>query len=352
MKIIFLLLLLISSHHGALSQIVDKNTLENEATWIRKQMQEHHIPYVGIGIIRKGKLQQIKAYGEHITGQPAPYNTIINVASLTKPVVAMLTLKLVSNGSWNLDEPLFKYWVDPDVKNDPRSKQLTSRHVLTHQTGFINWRWNHPSQKLTFDHDPGTKFGYSGEGFMYLKKALESKFGKKLENLVDSLVFKPLQMKDSYMVFDKRIDQSRVAAWHDTLGKPVYNNIMAAVAKSTVANAADDLVTTVEDYGKFMVAVMNGFGLSKELYADMIKPHSLMRPDHYMGLGWGITLNLFGKEPVINHEGSDVGIRSLVFWLPDSKEGLIIFTNADNGYKIFKEMVEVRWRGSILAGAK
>jgi CubicO group peptidase (beta-lactamase class C family) len=347
MKRIFLLLSLISFSYGAKSQVVDNNNLENEETWIKKQMQEHHIPYVGVGIIRKGKLQQIKAYGEHIPGQPAHFNTIINVASLTKPVVAMLTLKLVNNGDWNLNDPLSKYWVDPDVRNDPRSKTLTTRHVLTHQTGFVNWRGDHPSRKLTFDRDPGTQFGYSGEGFQYLKKALESKFGEKLEKLVDSLVFKPLQMKDSYLVFDKKIDQSRVAAWHDTLGKPAYDNKMFSVA-----NAADDLVTTVEDYGKFMVAVMNGFGLSKALYADMIQPHALMRPEKYMGLGWAVNLNFHGKESLINHEGADAGIRSLAFWLPDSKEGLIIFTNADNGYKVFKEMVEVRWRGSILAEAK
>jgi CubicO group peptidase (beta-lactamase class C family) len=259
----------------------------------------------------------------------------------------MLTLKLVNNGDWNLDDPLHKYWTDPDVRNDPRSKTLTTRHVLTHQTGFVNWRRDHPSGKLTFDRDPGTRFGYSGEGFQYLKKALEGKFGKKLEKLVDSLLFTPLQMKDSYLVSDKRIDQSKVAAWHDTLGRPAYDNKMLPVA-----NAADDLVTTVEDYGRFMVAVMNGFGLSKELYADMIRPHALMRPEKYMGLGWAVNLGFLGKEPLINHEGADAGIRSLAFWLPDSKAGLIIFTNADNGYKLFREMVEVRWRGSIVAEAE
>jgi len=347
MKKVLVLLSLINCHFAAKSQVPDSIQLENEETWIKRQMQEHHIPYVGVGIVRKGKLQQIKAYGEHVPGQTAPFNTLINVASLTKPVVAMLTLRLVNSGDWNLDEPLYKYWVDPDVKNDLRSKILTTRHVLTHQTGFVNWRWNHPSKKLTFDRDPGTQFGYSGEGFQYLKKALESKFGKKLDKLVDSLVFKPLHMKDSYLIFDKRIDQSRVASWHDTSGKAAYDNKMFAVA-----NAADDLVTTVEDYGKFLAAVMNGFGLSRELYADMIKPHTLMRPDRYMGLGWAVNLNFVVKEPVINHEGADVGIRSLAFWLPDSKEGLIIFTNSDNGYKIFKEMVETRWLGMILAGAK
>ncbi len=347
MRSILLLLLLIPMHYAAKSQAADPKTLENEETWIRKQMQEYHIPYVGVGIIRKGVLQQVRAYGEHRPGQPAPVHTLINVASLTKPVVAMLTLKLVNNGDWKLDEPLSKYWVDPDVKNDPRSKTLTTRHVLTHQTGFVNWRRDHPSGKLTFDRDPGTRFGYSGEGFQYLKNALERRFGKKLQQLVDSLVFAPLQMKDSYLVSDKRIDPSRVAAWHDTLGKAVYDNKMFAVA-----NAADDLVTTVEDYGKFVAAVANGFGLSAALRADLIKPHALIKPQLYMGLGWAVKPDFLGKEPLINHEGADIGIHAWASWLPDSKEGLIIFTNADNGYQLFREMVEVRWPASIAAGTK
>src|SRR5687768_409468 len=80
-------------------------------------------------------------------GNPAPFNTIFNVASLTKPVTAMLTLKLVSMGNWHLDEPLAKYWTDPDVVNDAWSKKLTTRHILSHQTGFVNWRWLHNTRK-------------------------------------------------------------------------------------------------------------------------------------------------------------------------------------------------------------
>jgi CubicO group peptidase (beta-lactamase class C family) len=344
MKSLSVLLTLLVSGYTAQAQSVGSRSHENEETWIKKQMQVHHVPYVGVGIIRNGTLQQVKAYGELAPGKTAPHNTLINVASLTKPVFAMLVLKLVSTGDWNLDAPLYKYWVDPDVKEDPRSKKLTARHVLTHQTGFVNWRRDHPSKKLTFDREPGTQFSYSGEGFEYLKRALEKKFGKKLPQLVDSLIFTPLQMKDSYLVFDKRIDPSRVAAWHDTLGRPAYENEMRSVA-----SAADDLVTTVADYGKFVVAVMNGFGLPKTLFEEMIKPHVLIRQDNHMGLGWAVKLNFRGKEPVINHEGADRGIHSLAFWLPQSKEGLIIFTNGDNGYKLFQEMVETRWRDGTLA---
>src|SRR6056297_3410040 len=155
---------------------------------LEKLMLEKNVPALGVGIIEDGVLHQIKVYGELKKNTPAPYNAVFNVASLSKPISTLLTLRLVSNGDWDLDEPLYHYWIDPDVKDDPLHKKLTTRHVLTHQTGFDNWRWNNKSKKLTFNCEPGTKCKYSGEGFKYLMNALEHKFDKPFEALVDSLV--------------------------------------------------------------------------------------------------------------------------------------------------------------------
>src|SRR5215212_160699 len=169
---------------------------------IEKLMKENNIPALGIGIIRDGKLKRIEVFGELRKNEPAPFNAIFNVASLTKPIVAMLALKLASAGKWNLDEPLDSYWIDPDIKDDPRHKKLTTRLVLSHQTGFPNWRLLTKSKKLEFGFEPGTKYQYSGEGFEYLRKALERKFKRPLEELASDLVFKPLQMRDTRFVWD------------------------------------------------------------------------------------------------------------------------------------------------------
>ena len=115
---------------------------------------------------------------------------------MTKPIVAMVTLKLVENEQWNLDEPLANYWIDPDVAEDPRHTKLTTRHVLSHQTGFPNWRNDRTPKKLAFEFDPGTKYQYSGEGFEYLKKALEKKFNKSIVKIADSVLFKPFGLED------------------------------------------------------------------------------------------------------------------------------------------------------------
>jgi len=83
-------------------------------------LAENNIPAVGTGIIEDGEIVYARVFGELQKGVPAPDNTIFNVASMTKPVVAMLTLKLIEAGQWDLDEPLFHYWIDPDVIDDLR----------------------------------------------------------------------------------------------------------------------------------------------------------------------------------------------------------------------------------------
>lgn len=187
-------------------------------------LEENRIPALGIGVIAGGKLTQVKVYGELRKGEAAPFNTIFNVASLTKPVTAMIALRLASAGKLNLDEPLDKYWIDPDIKTDVRHKKLTARLILSHQTGFPNWRWLTKSKKLEFEFEPGTKYQYSGEGYEYLRCALEKKFNKPLERLADELIFQPLEMRDTQFVWNANVDESRFAIGFNAQGEPYQIN--------------------------------------------------------------------------------------------------------------------------------
>src|SRR6187397_726016 len=130
-----LLIVLLALLHGTYGQTKSPPRVDfGFETKIPAWLKETNVPAVGIGVIENGKLKYAKVFGELKKGEPvskaAPANTIFQVASLTKPIVEMLTLKLVSTGEWKLDEPLASYWVDPDVQNDPRHKKLTTRHVL------------------------------------------------------------------------------------------------------------------------------------------------------------------------------------------------------------------------------
>ncbi|HYH10161.1 MAG TPA: serine hydrolase domain-containing protein [Thermoanaerobaculia bacterium] len=292
------------------------------------------VPALGVGLIRDGKLREVRVEGELVQGQPAPYDTIFNVASLTKPLVAIVTLHLVAEGKWDLDEPLAKYWVDPDVAGDPRHRLLTTRHVLAHQTGFKNWRWLDDLEKLVFHFEPGTQHQYSGEGFEYLRRALEKKFGVSLAELSQKYVFDPLGMRDTQHAWDARTDESRFAQWHDAKGAHAYPD-----HKTTRVNAADDLLTTVEDYGRFAVWVMNGAGLPAPLFTALTSPQARIREHHAMSLGWELFTNLSGGEYALVHSGSDKGVKSLVIIMPKSRMGLVLMTNTDNGFALFEKVI-------------
>ncbi|MDR2235304.1 MAG: class A beta-lactamase-related serine hydrolase [Chryseobacterium sp.] len=317
------------NHHA--KQASEEATPENDQD-LEKWLKELNIPTLGLGIIEGGELKQVKVFGEIKKGISAPYNTYFNVASLTKPVTAMVALRLISLGKWKLDKPLAAYWTDPDIAHDPRHQKLTTRLVLSHQTGFPNWRWMNADKKLNFQFDPGTKYQYSGEGLEYLRKALEKKSGKSLDQLAEELIFKPLKMKDTNYIWDKNTDESRFAIGYNPEGKPYPTE------KNKTANAADDLHTTIEDYGNFMVSAMKGSLLKPEVFQEMIKRQVKTKENKYFGLGFEIY-DLGNGEYALAHGGADLGTRCMAIVLPKSGKGILILTNTDDGYKVYEKLV-------------
>tara|TARA_B100000809_G_scaffold39367_1_gene34464 strand:- start:11647 stop:13164 length:1518 start_codon:yes stop_codon:yes gene_type:complete len=298
-------------------------------------IKQHKIPSLGIGYINEGKLQQVRLFGEKGNGNPVDYNTIYKVASLTKPITAIITLKLVEQGLWDLDEPIYKYHIDKDVKNAPELEKLTTRHILSHQSGFPNWRYLNEKNELTFEFEPGTKFQYSGEGYEYLRKVLEKKFNKGLEDLAEELLFKPLKMNNTHFYWNSKVNENDYAISHDENGNIITNE------KYTEANAAANLLTTVQDYGNFMVHILDGAGLSDSLYQQFITPHS----NKSEGIDWGLGCQLLfdlnkDKEYAIMHGGGDYGLKTIMLVLPKSKKGLLIFSNSENGMVVWRKIIE------------
>jgi CubicO group peptidase (beta-lactamase class C family) len=300
--------------------------------WLAK----NKVPVLGIGIIENSRITGIRIYGHLDNQNPAPENTIFNVASLTKPVVAITVLKLVGSGQWDLDEPLSYYWIDPDIRDNPWCKKLTTRIILSHQTGFPNWRDQTPSKRLIFNFEPGTRFGYSGEGYEYLRRALESKFGKSLQELSDSIIFKPLGMKDTRYSWDVHMDSSRFAMAHKENGEVINRK------KITEICAADWLVTSVEDYSKFGVYVLQKAGLSNELFDQMVTARVRIsdEPGDGMGLGWEVIKELPHNEFIITHTGHDWGVSTLIILFPQSNRGIVMMTNGDSGFVVISAVAK------------
>jgi CubicO group peptidase (beta-lactamase class C family) len=293
-------------------------------------MKRDHVPIAGICLIENGSLKYVKTFRED--NKPVSENTFFNIASLTKPLVTMLALKLVSLGQWQLDEPLFHYWTDPDVSQDPRNKKLTTRIVLSHQTGLPNWRGHEPGGKLRFEFEPGSKWKYSGEGFEYLREAIERKFNIPIEKLADSLLFKGIGMKNTAFYWNQNTDSALYAGRYHEDGTPYGYETWYD------ANASNLVLTTPEDYGKFGLYVMNNIHSNQEIYKEMIKTQARPSDKKEFGLGWSITRGLSNGEYALVHTGRNPGVNTIIILLPESGRGIVVFTDSDSGDKLYSEL--------------
>ena len=274
-------------------------------------------------------------FGKCDTGAPVTPDTIFKVASITKPLAATVAMKLVADGEWDLDEPLARYWVDPDVRHDRRHEQITTRMILQHRTGFPNWRNDKP---LRFEHHPGEKWQYSGEGYEYMRRAIEAKTQTPFNELAAKYVFEPLGMSRTFMVWNEETESAirdRYAGEHTSAGIPIE------YTRPAVPNAVADLLTTAEDYAKFLVEAIKGAGLPRPRFAEMIKPYFPI-PEHdeeFMGLSWFVLGDEKASNRVLYHGGGQRGIRTLAAFAPDRGDGIVVLTNGDNGEKVIRTVV-------------
>lgn len=310
------------------------NTMPNmdDSLAVTRWLKKKNVPSLAVGYIQNDKIKTIKMFGELQPGIPSQEKAVFNVASITKTITTMVTLNLVNAGKWKLDEPVAQYFTDPDIRDDPRSRQLTTRNILTHRTGFPNWRTELPGGKLAFQSDPGTRYQYSGEGFEYLRHALENKFHRPLDKLADSIIFTPLGLTDTRFTWNVA-DDHRFAYPFDAAGKQLE------IIRNTMPNAADLLKTTINDYCKFVLWILDGAGLKKDLFEEMVSHQVERKPGTYMGLGWVLYDPVGNSEYAMSHGGHDPGVHTIAIILPKSKRGLVIFTNSDNGIQLYPDLL-------------
>jgi CubicO group peptidase (beta-lactamase class C family) len=318
-----------------------KQKLDREA---QQQMKIHKVPGFSVVLIENGEIASHEVYGvkNSKTSDSVKDRTVFEVASLSKPVFAYGLLKLVEKGQLNLDTPLPDYLDSTDVKNDPRLNIITAEMVLSHTTGFPNWRPKNEDLKIYFK--PGKRFNYSREGFVYLQKVVEHISGMPIEEYMKKTVFDPLDMTHSSYVWQKDYETLK-AAGHDADGIPLL------MYKPTSANMAFTLHATSLDYAKFVIAIMRNVGLKPETMHQMLTPQIRvgaggpssieeyskdLSPTVSWALGWGIQETTEG--PTFWHWGDNGGFKSYVAGSQNGK-GIIIFTNSENGLHLIPEII-------------
>jgi CubicO group peptidase (beta-lactamase class C family) len=335
---------------GLLSPDIANGSEQLDASF-EKLIETHRVATLGAGIVQDGELVWTGYYGEATPGVPATAETMFNVGSITKTVTAELAVRLASDGVISLDEPMSPHWIDPDLVDDPRHEALTPRLALTHSTGFPNWRYMDPEFTLRFVAEPGTTFGYSGEGMDYLAHFLENKTGESFDTLVSTHVFEPLGLDDisitreDWVVERLALPVDESGARHD----PYCSGPDGGYCLGTGDwSAADELATTVEDYAAFMIAVMNGKGVNDELADERIDVQTSSADDPVLsckfedramcpreqgyGLGWEIFA--FDDRTLVSHGGSDWSERAMAYYDPATRNGVILFINGPSSTSV------------------
>lgn len=317
--------------------VVVENRFSTLETKIKNWQNELHIPNVGLGIIEDGEI----VYGKVLDHKDTMViqDMQFNIASITKVIFGTTVMQLVDRGEWDLDDPLFHYHIDDDVKDDPRHRTITARDVLSQRSGFVNWRWNHPTGKLTFDFDPGTTFNYSGEGMEYLRQAIEKKYNRTIDAIADSLLFQPASMRDTHHSWDGKKDFEKFSRFYDSSGQEHELDDY-----SFTGQAADDIMTTVEDLTRFGQYVLNGSGIKTSSYAAMVTAQTKINDNQDQALAWRLIQNLPNQEYAIHHGGNDIGVATLLVLLPKSNRGIIVMTNSDSGLVLCNNIVREVWK--------
>lgn len=292
--------------------------------FIKKQMTFYEIPGASLTIIKNGRVIYSQVYGvsNAQSRMPVTEKTLFEAGSITKPVFAFVVMRLVERGILKLDQPLYELLPFGEISHDERYKIITARHVLCHQTGLPNWgQWDSTGHfNLLFT--PGTKFGYSGEGFEYLKRVVEHITGKNISQILSEELFIPLNQADFYFKGNEYVKNFSAHGHKDLKPSNIrfIQNPMMAFSLFTEARA----------FTNFMLALRNKQGLKSDTYEEMLHIQSTRNDGVHWGLGFRIENTPFGIS--YGHSGSaSTGFICNFTFFPKLDIGYVFFTNSDMG---------------------
>ena len=312
--------------------------------WLPRFMASARVPGVAVAILKDGEVVMSRGFGVRDAegGDPVDGDTVFEAASLSKPMFAYAVLKLWEEGRIDLDVPLTSYLDEPYVDAEPRLEGITARRVLAHSTGFPNWRpaaWSDAPGPLTVDFEPGERFSYSGEGYVYLQRVVEKITDMPLAEFMGDRILVPLGMTRSSFVWVEDL-ASNAALGHGTDGQPITDR-----QRMTEGISAGSLYTTASDYAKFLTLML---AVEEPAPDDLTKIsgatlNSMLASETPIegGLGWGLG---WGLEPAVGagffwHWGDNGEFKAFTLGSMRDRAAVVVLTNSVFGLQICEPIV-------------
>jgi CubicO group peptidase (beta-lactamase class C family) len=338
---------------------------------VTRAMTRAHVPGLAVAVIDRGEIAYMAGFGyrdvEHAL--PLTDTSVMYAASLTKAMFANLVMQLVDERAIALDTPIAKYLPKPlpsyekyaDLAGDARWERITPRMLLSHTSGLPNWRFLEASGKLDIRSDPGTHFGYSGEGINLLQLVIEEHTGKAVGDMMQTRVFDRFGMTRTSMVWRPWFT-SDLAFGYDTA------NVLVGHNKRSSARAAGSADTDIADMARFVRGVLRGDGLSDSSRRAMWSPQIRIRTPHEFptpsfdttsrddaielsyALGWGTFKSPYG--PAYFKEGhDDQSWRNYMVAFAEPRSAIVFLSTSANAEPMFPVLLR-EILGDIYSPAK
>ena len=326
--------------------------LDAYLAWLQQHvpelMLEHHVPGVSIAVLQQGRVRWAQGFGVSDVRRPEPVtsDTVFEACSMSKPILALSVLQLQQQGRLDLDTPLTTYLGRDYLRDQPGQDLITARMALTHRTGLPNWRVGDDEMggPLPILFPPGSEYTYSGEGMLFLQRAVEAITGTTLDRLAQRDLFAPLGLAHTSYVWTPDIEQHLASGHYD-------DGRFKDRTHYRKANGAYSLYTTPTEYARLMLTLMQPQVLGERAFtpasielmlqraqrvADsdaVARPRLARSVATYRALGWSLEVSAEGD--IVQHSGSNSsGFRVFGQFNRDKGSGLVIFTNGANGSRV------------------
>jgi CubicO group peptidase (beta-lactamase class C family) len=321
-------------------------------------LERHRVPGVSIAVVHQGRVDWAKGYGVCEAGKPGRVDstTLFQAASISKPISAVLALRMVGMGQLSLDEDVNRKlwsWRIPETEFT-KKERITLRRLLSHSAGLpMHGVPSYPAgarilslADILDGKDstsagpvrpvvvPGTTSRYSGGGYIVLQLLLTDVAGQPFAPLARDLVLQPAGMFSS--TFQQPLPEhlrSQAAVGHLANGSPVPGSW-----HTYPEQAAGGLWTTPGDLSAFMIEIWKAYhGKSDSLLTRDLARQMLTRQAGDFGLGLYLpAVGVFRFQ----HGGANVGYRCHMVLSVEVPEGVVVMTNGEAGEQVINEVFE------------
>ena len=218
-----------------------------------------------VTVSHNGKIIYEKAFGLANADFKIPntVNTRIGIASITKPMTAVVLLRLVEEGKVRLGDPLSKY-----IPDFPSGEKITIEMIYRHRSGILHRVMPPEMETVPYTSEqmvekvkeaklafvPGEKRLYSSGGYAVLARVLEIASGKSYAQLLKQYVFDPAGMRDSVDFNGTEIMERRAQDY--ILDADGYKN--ASLKDYSFLVGAGSVFGTASDVHRFGAAIVEG----------------------------------------------------------------------------------------------